>query len=279
MRSAFESENKFLQLSSPDLAKFRKNQAEFLNVLEKWFGRFSLNKVSWKLTEIKQGDKSEIYKNSEIYQLAYSFELDSGYKKGFVVIDEYMANFILSIFLGEETDWNEPPGNLSSIEAKLIEDAVLEILNLWETAWGFNDGTIKKATYLEQVDPGEYIIWSCEWAVKLHTGTLFIALPAGFKETLLVEHPNLHPGISITLPEYFADETAEVMIALAGTSLTLGEIESLLPGDVIELDKSADDEMELLIESKPVFKGRLVQRSGVPGFIITSLNNDEVQYA
>ncbi len=61
---------------------------------------------------------------------------------------------------------------------------------------------------------------------------------------------------------------------LASTHLTFEQITSLMPDDILLLDKKIDESIELIIQNKPVFRGRPVKSAGNYAVAITEINNE-----
>lgn len=64
-----------------------------------------------------------------------------------------------------------------------------------------------------------------------------------------------------------------VMVELGRRRLTLGEVMNLLPGTIIDLDKNADDELELLVNNEVVATGTAVKVGENFGLRLTSVGS------
>ena len=62
-----------------------------------------------------------------------------------------------------------------------------------------------------------------------------------------------------------------VIVRLGERSMSLGEVVSLVPGSIIELPKNADDELDLLVNDKPIGAGAAVKVGEKFGLRISQL--------
>ena len=64
-----------------------------------------------------------------------------------------------------------------------------------------------------------------------------------------------------------------MIVQIAVRTMTAEEVTSLVPGAIIELPKSADDELELLVNNKPIGTGTAVKVGENYGLRVTYIGN------
>jgi flagellar motor switch protein FliM len=76
--------------------------------------------------------------------------------------------------------------------------------------------------------------------------------------------------ISKAALEHLQNVTVSVTAQLAATALTLKELMSLLPSDILLLDKKVDEPIELIVEGRAVYRGRPAKSAGKRAVVITN---------
>jgi len=64
-----------------------------------------------------------------------------------------------------------------------------------------------------------------------------------------------------------------VIVQIASRSMRMGDVVNLVPGSIVELPKSADDELELLVNNKPVGTGTAVKVGENFGFRVSFIGD------
>jgi flagellar motor switch protein FliN/FliY len=77
--------------------------------------------------------------------------------------------------------------------------------------------------------------------------------------------------ISPEMPELLMDIELEATLRFGSREMTIGEVLDLGPGDVIELDRQADDVVDLLIGDKIIARGIAVLCNGRYGLRVTEV--------
>lgn len=100
---------------------------------------------------------------------------------------------------------------------------------------------------------------------------------AGAPQAAPVRFPELRGGPAGTLPEAplerIFDLTVPVSVELGRATLSVQEILELGPGAVVELERAADQPVELFVHGKCVARGQIVVVDGYYGIRITSLKD------
>ena len=82
-----------------------------------------------------------------------------------------------------------------------------------------------------------------------------------------------------TKPEHLHRLEVPVIVELGHRSMRLSEVMSLLPGAIVDLDKNADEELELLINNQIVATGTAVKVGENFGIRLTTVGSAEQRAA
>jgi len=85
--------------------------------------------------------------------------------------------------------------------------------------------------------------------------------------------------LSRTLTEHVQQMPVTVTARLASTTLHFEELLDLGRDDILLLDRSLDEAIELLVDSRIVFRGRVARSGGQRAVVITQAANTGVQKA
>lgn len=75
--------------------------------------------------------------------------------------------------------------------------------------------------------------------------------------------------LSVNRPWHDGEKNVRVQVALGRAVLSAGRTPAA--GDVLELNSAANEEFEILCDGSPVAKGRLAQKDGQFGVVITRI--------
>lgn len=96
-----------------------------------------------------------------------------------------------------------------------------------------------------------------------------------------MEAPNTPPESSAPFDvpfEFFDDIPLTVNVDLGRTTMTVRDILDLEDGSVIEISKSAGDNMEIKVKDEPLALGEIFVIEGSIGVRITEIISDEQEY-
>ncbi len=165
---------------------------------------------------------------------------------------------------------------VSDIEARLLEKPHIEALRDFENAWRpwfplsvehvRADRNVRVFSTIGEEEVchiGKIVIAGD----VLPSSPIFFVLPYASLEPLLEATAGRageegDPNWRVNLERNIGDSDAEVSAILGSTSLPASKVPALAEGDVLELDRRMDEDVDLLVEGEPVYKARLGRSHG-----------------
>lgn len=201
---------------------------------------------------------------------------------GFLAVDARIALRWVTRLLGDSEPDNDPERTLSSLEESLLYDLATAVLEAFLPLLRPHrdvrpGGQVTKGDPTIQFEPTEPI---CKIAFHIgeadsdETDEAFFLLPCSTLAPLVGKSPQGAPQASLEelsriLMEHVQRIPVTVTARLASTILSVEELLGLGPGDIVLLDKSIDEPIELIIDDHVVFGGRPAQSNGHYAVFIT----------
>jgi len=191
------------------------------------------------------------------------------------VIFEMSLDFVFAIIdklLGGPGKPLREVRELTSVEATLMTRVMDVYLKHWLEAWkpivqwNLGKPTVEYSPGFVQIMPGSDVVIVITYEEKLGEKTAIgtICVPYMAMESF-VQNLTAHRWFGVskptpddwktTLMEVIEDITVEISVVLGGTSVGIGEILKWNVGDVIELGRRSDEEVDLLVEGSLFAKG------------------------
>jgi len=269
-------DKEFLKLSSREMARYKDKQVLFLAGLAGWFGNLGMHGVRCTLSGIAEHRETGLCEGLETPHLVFGFSIPGSRSGGYLLADCGTSSMLLAAILGEDERWAGTACEPDHLEVQLLEEGICDVLQLWKDAWGLDDNMCGKPRHSAIPAPGEYLRWQCRISQRGVDGAFAVALPLETAAGLAPTPQPVAGDLAVSLiPFPLRSEEVEVAVEVSPATLTLGGLWSLSPGDVMELERRSGDELVLLVGSRPLFLGRLVQRAGTPGFLVTSLFDED----
>ena len=205
-----------------------------------------------------------------------------------VIIDSKLVfNFIDTIFGGSGDGSSKVEGrDFTSIEERfikrIVEKMTRDLENSWKSYVPLNVKYIRSEVnpqFALIVPPDDIVILiSFDVEMEKYTGYIKVCIPystiepikeklsAGFQRTQLEID---HVWIS-RVHEYLMDIAMEIKVELGKTLIKGRELLNLQAGDVIQLDKDSNDELQVMVEGIPKFRGHMGVHRGNKAIQISS---------
>jgi len=195
------------------------------------------------------------------------------------IIDRLLGGSSAEVFI--------PQRPLTNIEQRLISRIIDRALNNLTEVWSalveikFQLNETESNPHLVQiVAPNEVVVVvGFELKIGARAGTISLCIPFNVIEPvmdrlatqswLLYQQKAASERQSLELGRHVRRSSVELCSFLAETTLTLGELMSLQPGDVIPTEHPANGEVIIQVEGKDKYAGRLGQYKGAKAIKIT----------
>jgi flagellar motor switch protein FliM len=217
------------------------------------------------------------------YYLA--FGTDPANPCGFLGIPTKTAFIWTAHLLGDTESGQESRENLSTLEESLLLDiatAVVEALCDSHKDCNFQPAkNIARRLLPLQLDGTEElckVTFSVKKTGSGDTEVYFLVYCKSLEPVVgKADHVDEHftaQDISRATLGHMQEVSVTVTARLAATTLTLDELMELQPDDILLLDKKVDEPIELIIDSRTVFRGRPAKSQGCYAALITELCRD-----
>ena len=245
------------------------------------YNRVTLTNRLRKVVEIKKiGARS--YKFDDFIQTLPSpvcmaiFKLDPLKGAALVCFDSTLVLSLVDSLLGGTGTSSVSMANrlFTSVELRLMEKIVLDILQDLEKAWAPVYATHMNLLRMEMnprlinIVPPEYQIVTMSLKIQIEdiSGNMVFAIPymtidpireklkAGMQSDMMA----VDPQWSYRLTAGLMEAPMELAVEMGNARITLRELLELAPGDTIMLDKACSSELQILLEGSPKY-------SGIPG--------------
>ncbi|MEW6202396.1 MAG: flagellar motor switch protein FliM, partial [bacterium] len=263
-------------------SKFSKDQIRTIQMIHETFARLFSSTLSAKirtLTRIKVVSVEEVtyedFINTvsnpsiiSIYSLAPlegNSVIDISPQIGFPLMDRLLGG------TGKE---EEEPRELTDIEINLMESVIIEALNFMKDAWSNVVALNPKLELLESnpyfvqiVPPSEMIVLvNLEAEIGEKTGRMNIAIPYVMLEKVLnrlsiqqwfatfrrVESPET----KMKVEQRLLKTTVPFIVQLGKAKISLKDFLNLAEGDIIQVSKKVNDDLDVIVGDRTKFKGR-----------------------
>jgi flagellar motor switch protein FliM len=190
-----------------------------------------------------------------------------------VVLESKLIFSLIDCFFGGEGDisMKMEGREFTEIEQKIIEKVVKAALRDLEVSWRPLlsldiqwERSEVNPQFITIVSPSEAVIVnSFEVEIERAKGIMSVCIPYSTIEPIRRELQTGFQGDRLEvdqawmkrLKELLMGVTLNASVELGVTMMPLGELIHLSPGDIIQLDKNADEELIVKIENVPKFKG------------------------
>lgn len=257
------------------------------------YNRITLSNRLRKSVEIKKaGAKS--YKFDDFIQTLPTpvcmaiFKLEPLKGAALLAMDGALAFAIIDSVLGGTSRTALNPNRLlTTLELKLVEKVVVDILADLEKAWlplypaKVNLLRMEMNPRLVTIVPPEYQVVTMMVKVQIEEtqGTMIFAVPImtiepirdKLKEGMQFDLMAIDPQWSFRLSSEILDAPLELSIELGNAAISLRELLDLSVGDTIMLDKPSTSELSIKVEGVPKFQGIPGIRHGNKAFQISDI--------
>jgi len=227
------------------------------------------NKFLEKLSEDKQNG----------YYLA--FGTDKSCPFGLVIIPAKTAIIWISYLLGDSESEADSGKDLSPLEKSLLLDIVSNFVEAISDCSGSRDfspaGDIVKGQFPIKVQDTEelsQITFRIEKTGSGKSSEAHLLIPCSRLESVVgkiahVDKQSSAQAVSKAILGHLQEIPVSVTVKLASISLSLEEIMSLQTNDILLLDKTVDEPVELIVEGRTFYYGRPAKSAGKYAVVIT----------
>lgn len=161
-----------------------------------------------------------------------------------------------------------PERDLTMLERALVSQIVTEFIDTWTDVWP-GLGTVDPAVIEVRQTTGRFgstslqeaiIVATLSFAISGVGGHMRIGMPSVALRALLKQSNGSRRRADATDPDIHAAAAhlggapVRVSVQLAGTTMTLRELQALNVGDVVILDRGPADQLDILVSGKPKFR-------------------------
>ena len=263
-------------------SKFSKDQIRTIQMIHETFARLFSSTLSAKirtLTRIKVVSVEEVtyedFINTvsnpsiiSIYSLAPlegNSVIDISPQIGFPLMDRLLGG------TGKE---EEEPRELTDIEINLMESVIMEALNFMKEAWSNVIALNPKLELLESnpyfvqiVPPSEMIVLvNLEAEIGEKTGRMNIAIPYIMLEKVLNRlsiqqwfatfRRVVSPETKMKVEQRLLKTPVPFIVQLGKAKISLKDFLNLAEGDIIQVSKKVNDDLDVIVGDRTKFKGR-----------------------
>jgi len=247
------------------------------------FTHFYRDEFSVAPTSITQHFAAELYSRTDIEQSrSLAFGAEAARPRGFLAIAKATALKWVTRLLGDSESDNDPDRALSALEESLLCDlgttmAESFLASLRQSHDLHPEKEIANGQPSIQFEPTEeicQITFEIRQADSEESDRALFVLPCGMLAPLVgKEQPQTAPvsaeELSRILPEHLHRMPVTVTTVLASTRLGIAELVDLHRDDVLLLDKTIDEPVELLLDGRVVFRGRPARSDGRYAVVLT----------
>lgn len=176
---------------------------------------------------------------------------------------------VLDILLGSSQSAPAARTTITEIEKHLLHDFFDLLTGTLDAAWkasgvSLTISVIGTAGEVRQAAPadGTALVWNCKLDLGEAAETFRVAIPvlAVRLAALQVERSaaaqvSSETAAQTALLEIVSSARLEVEAVLSGSSIRLGDLASLHPGQILMLNRAAGSPLECLVNGKPKFRG------------------------
>jgi flagellar motor switch protein FliM len=198
---------------------------------------------------------------------------------------------IIDRVLGGAGEAMSKPRELTDLEqaivSKLIEKAFLNLKDSWHRIVDFDPEIKARETnpqFVQIVAPNEMCLnLNFEIKIKEHVGSMSICIPYLVIEPVLYKL-SAKQWFTLTKEE-LSEETKDILdnkvkntwvplsVNIGTSTLSMQEVINLRQGDIIKLETNANDEILVLVETKPMFYAKVGAKGKKKAVKVTGLTN------
>ncbi|QHG91495.1 flagellar motor switch protein FliM [Sulfurimonas sp. CVO] len=195
-------------------------------------------------------------------------------KNGVIDINSSIVFSILDSLLGGKGKPFDIKREFSDIELNLFEMILGVIINTLKEAWSpiidifaIIDSKESKPNIMQNIAENDIIITaSMEVVIGQNSGVINICYPLAVLETILPKlasknvnnnKVNIKKNKNVHLQRLLGEVKIEIEAIIGNVELTLKDVLELKSGDIIKLNKPADDIITLSIDKKDRFRGKI----------------------
>ncbi len=218
------------------------------------------------------------------YYLSFGTEQD--HPCGYLSISSQTAIDLVTQLLGDTKSEEDPDKTFSELEESLLLDILTRSIKAFsssDSSYGFlpAKSIIKERLPFEMQGIEELCKITfgiaktdSENSFEVHMLIFCDKLQAVAEKNFNTDAQFSSQDISNAIIEHLHKMSLSVTGQLASTHLTFEQIISLMPDDILLLDKKIDDSMELIIKDQTVFRGRPVKSAGNYAVAIMEINKE-----
>ncbi len=262
------------------------------------YNRVTLSNRLRKIVEIRKLG-TQPYKFDEFLQTLPSpvcmaiYKIDPLKGAALIAMDSDLVFTLVDCILGGAGAPNLPDNNrmFTSIELRLMETIVKDVLSDMEKAWAHIQTTKMSLLRMEMnprlvtIVPPEYqvVTMALEIQIEEFKGEMVFAIPYmtiepvrdKLKSGTQLDVMAVDPQWSNRLSAELLDAPLELTVELGGSTITLGELMEMVPGDTIMLDKDSRSDLTVKIEGTGKFYAIPGVKGGNKAVQLTGIVNKE----
>ncbi|SHM10881.1 flagellar motor switch protein FliM [Caldanaerovirga acetigignens] len=297
-KEAYEKRIKVYDFRKPN--KFSKEQLSTMHLIHENFARQLITYFSAQLRALVQVNASSVdqmpYSEfiSSIPNPSIIGILDFKPLRGAIIltIDTYLAFSIVERLLGGSGEYRDRPREPTEIEANILQKLYSKLAKLIKEAWqdiqeldpSF-DKLETNPQFIQLVSPNEAVaLITISVKVGETEGMINICLPYIVIEPVLpklsakvwLSTSKRDSGVSFTktIAEKLEKVSAEIRAEIGRTKISVRDFLNLDVGDVIQLDKRANGEIDIFVHGVLKYKGIMGKRNGRLALRVTKVASE-----
>jgi len=224
-------------------------------------------------------------KDSQQNDCYLAFDTQQDHPCGYLSISGQTAVIWITQLLGDTESEKDSNRVLSELEESLLVDIASSIVEAFSSSSNTYDFLpIKKIVRMQTPFEMQGTEELCkitfgikkndlENSSEVHFFIFCNNLAAAIEETAQTDKEVSPKDISNAILEHLNKMPFCVKGQLASTNLTLEQIISLVPDDILLLDKKIDESIDLIIQNQTIFRGQPVKSAGNYAVAITEIND------
>ena len=247
------------------------------------FTHFYRDEFSVALTSITQHFAADLYRRTDIEQSrCLAFGAEQGRPCGFLAIAKATALKWVTRLLGDSESDGDPGRTLSSLEESLLADLGTTMVDSFLASLRPSHDLHPEKEIVDGPPSIQFelteeicqITFEIRQADSEESDRALFVLPCGMLAPLVGKEPaKTAPAsaedLSRVLTEHLHRMPVTVTAVLASTRLGFAELVNLQRDDVLLLDKTIDEPVELLLDGRVVFRGRPARSDGRYAVVLT----------
>lgn len=254
------------------------------------FSDFCRSRFDVTITSITQHFAGEYFDKAlsgEQQDLFVPFGAAPGRPCGFIGIPEKTAGDWARQLLGDSETRDESTRELSSLEESLLIDltsALIEAFSESEATFNFSlTGNLIKGILPLSLSATEElcrISFEVKTADSEESSAAYLIVPCGeltpiTGKAVRAADTFSASGVSNAIINHLQEMTVSMTAQLDTTTLTFEEVMNLRVNDLLLLNKSVDETIDLVLEGQPIFSGRPAKSAGKYAVVIAAMSNGD----